>query len=258
MQSERKRIVLRSLLVTAIAVTATFGLSFPTRWFLGMPIDWLAWIECVVIPVVIAFPVSWYIFSQAEALRRANWLLTQSHSDLESAHKRLTFVSRHDQMTGLLNRDGFLDRLERAVGRGGEGFLLIVDADHFKQINDKYGHPKGDEALRKIAQALRYSVRASDAVGRIGGEEFALLLTGIDRREAEQVAELTRRHVELIPWEAEKGERHRLTVSIGAADLRRHGANASEALRVADRCLYAAKNRGRNQVVFDYIAEAVA
>ena len=134
------------------------------------------------------------------------------------AHDRLVYMATHDHMTGLLNREAFLRAAQSCRTRSGGNFLLIVDADHFKAINDRHGHSGGDEALVKIANALRYSVREKDIVGRIGGEEFAILLGSVDQDEAERMAEFIRRQVRFIPWKG-AGDPG-LSVSIGGAILR--------------------------------------
>ena len=258
MDRRTKRILGRTLLAIIPAVVATFAISFSLRWVLGMEIDWLSWIECAAIPIVVGTPIGIYIFTQGEKLQSAHERLERTHQDMCKAHDRLAFMASHDHMTGLLNREGFLRTVEPYRQRNEGHFLLIVDADHFKRINDRYGHPKGDEALMKIAKALRYAVRAKDVVGRIGGEEVAILLVSVGLREATQMAELVRRQVQCIPWSVEGADAPGLTVSIGAAALERRHATITETLREADRCLYEAKRLGRNRVVFDAAGDHAA
>jgi diguanylate cyclase (GGDEF)-like protein len=256
MDQRTKRILGRISIVTAIAVAATYVISFSVRWAAGMPIDWLSWVECLVIPVVIGTPIGWYVFSQGEDLQAAHAKLEKAHLDLNKAHERLAFNARHDHMTGLLNREGFLHQLEQHRERNDSHVVLIVDADHFKRINDRYGHPKGDEALMKIAKALQYAVRRKDFVGRIGGEEFGILLVSVGLDEGMQMADLIRRQVQCIPWHPDASEAPGLTVSIGGAAMDR--TKIADVLRQADRCLYEAKRLGRNRVAFDYAVPAVA
>jgi diguanylate cyclase (GGDEF)-like protein len=257
MDQRTKRIVGRLSIVIAIAVASTYAISFSVRSAAGMPIDWLSWIECLVIPIIIGTPIGWYVFSQAENLQAAHGRLEKAHLDLNKAHERLAFIARHDHMTGLLNREGFLHQLEQHRERNDSHVVLIVDADHFKRINDRYGHPKGDEALMKIAKALQYAVRRKDVVGRIGGEEFGILLVSVSLEEAMQMADLIRRQVQCIPWNPDASEAPGLTVSIGGAVMDR-SAKVADVLRQADRCLYEAKRLGRNRVAFDYSIPAVA
>lgn len=250
MNGRAKRILGRTLLVILPAVVLTFAISFSVRWALGMEIDWLSWIECVAIPFLVGTPIGIYIFTQAEKLQSAHERLERTHLAMCRAHERLEFIASHDQMTGLLNREGFLRKVE-PYRAGNEGHvLLIADADHFKRINDRYGHPKGDEALVKIAKALRYAVREKDIVGRIGGEEFAILLVSVGMREAMRMAELIRLQVQCIPWQVEGPQMPGLSISIGGAALERRHATITETLREADRNLYEAKRLGRNRVVF--------
>jgi diguanylate cyclase (GGDEF)-like protein len=250
MNGRTKRILGRTLLIIVPAVVSAFAISFSIRLALKMEIDWLSWIECVMIPVLVGTPIGIYIFSQAEKLQSAHERLERTHQAMCKAHDRLAFMASHDQMTGLLNRDGFLRTVE-PYRTGNEGHvLLIADADYFKRINDRYGHSKGDEALVKIAQALRYAVREKDVVGRIGGEEFAILLVSVGMREAMRMAELIRLQVQCIPWHVEGPQMPGLSISIGGAALERRHATIAETIREADRNLYEAKRLGRNRVVF--------
>lgn len=258
MDQRTRRTLARTSIVTAIAVAATYAISFSLRLAMGMPIDWLSWVECLVIPVAIGAPIGWYVFAQAENLETAHARLEKAHLDLNKAHERLAFVARHDHMTGLLNREGFLHQLEQCRERNDSHVVLIVDADHFKRINDRYGHSKGDEALMKIARALQYAVRRKDVVGRIGGEEFGILLVSVSLEEGMQMADLIRRQVQCIPWQPDASEAPGLTVSIGGAAMDRSSAKVADVLRQADRCLYEAKRLGRNRVAFDYSVPAVA
>jgi diguanylate cyclase (GGDEF)-like protein len=252
----RKRILGKTLFLILSAVAATLAISFSVRSALGMEVDWLNWVEGVTIPFLVGAPVGIYIFTQAEKLRSAHQRLERTHVNMCAAHDRLVYMATHDQMTGLLNREAFLRAAQSCRTRGGGNFLLIVDADHFKCINDHHGHSGGDEALVKIATALRYAVRESDIVGRIGGEEFAVLLVSVNRDEAERMAEFIWRQVRFIPW---KGGANApgLSVSIGGAPFDRRHVKVSEAMREADRCLYEAKRLGRDRVMFDY-SEAMA
>jgi diguanylate cyclase (GGDEF)-like protein len=259
MDQGTKRIAARTAFVIVPAVVATFAISFSLRLALGLEIDWLSWIECLMIPIVVGTPIAVYIFRQAERLQHTHGKLEQSFAELQKTHERLSFVTSHDQMTGLLNREGFLRKVEEQRERSEGHVLLIVDADHFKAVNDRYGHPKGDEALVKIARALQYAVRRKDIVGRIGGEEFAILLVSVTRNEAMQMADLVRRQVQCIPWQTgDDAETSTLTVSIGGAEVARRDVKFSEVMRQADRCLYEAKRQGRNRVSFDYVMTAVA
>ena len=125
--------------------------------------------------------------------------------------------------------------------------MLLADVDHFKRVNDTYGHLTGDAVLRTLAAEMRQQVRESDLVGRFGGEEFAILLDGTTAEEACRVAERIRRGagvVKVLTKDMIVG----VTVSIGVAVLGSHGADLSELLESADRALYRAKRTGRDRV----------
>lgn len=253
MTPRTKRILGKSMVVTIIAVVGTFGLSFTARLALQMPIDWLSWVECTFIPILIGMPVSAYIFTQAEMIQETCDKLEKSHAALTETHDRLTFVTSHDPMTGLLSRGEFMARMDRSRDEGECDTLLLIDPDHFSSINDKYGHSKGDETLVRIAKALVYATRPGDLIGRLSGEEFGVLLRHIRKEQASTIAENIRRHLERIP--AIKGQQDgvKVTVSIGGAEIS-HDADTQDVLRTAGRCLFEAKQRGRNRVSFDYEA----
>jgi diguanylate cyclase len=127
-----------------------------------------------------------------------------------------------------------------------EGALLIIDVDHFKNVNDSFGHDCGDEALKIIAQAIKGVVREIDLVGRIGGEEFSVFLPGTDPNRTQLVAERIRAAVSTVEFYP-TGNRCDLSVSVGGAIYDRE-ATFSELFRQADQRLYAAKQNGRNRV----------
>jgi diguanylate cyclase (GGDEF)-like protein len=157
--------------------------------------------------------------------------------------------ARADGLTGLLNRRAWDEAFHREVGRrerqGGSLSLLIVDVDHFKRINDTMGHPAGDAALRKVSALLQAQTRAEDVLGRIGGEEFALVLAECDLDGALNRAEQIRALIEDASrtW-PEVGMA--VTVSIGAAAIPRQTSDPSQLMTLADGALYAAKTGGRN------------
>lgn len=258
MEDRTKRIVAKAAAVSGMAVVATYAISLSVRTALAMPFDWLAWIECFVIPVAIGMPVASYIFWQSERLAETCTVLTQSEAKLKAANAALAYRASHDGMTGLLNREAFLARLTAFIRNEEEAVLLLIDADNFKQINDRFGHTAGDEALRAISKALQQAVGPHDIVGRIGGEEFGIILMGCDVSHAEETAEHIRSEVEHRASLSARLDRYTLTVSIGATATLAHGSDCTAVLREADRCLYEAKRQGRNQVSFTYSATAVA
>jgi len=167
--------------------------------------------------------------------------------------EQLERLARHDSLTDALTRSTFMEegtslisqlRQEQAAVA-----VLVLDADHFKQINDLHGHPAGDRVLVAVAAAIRTAIRQGDLFGRIGGEEFALVLPRVTRREAQAVAERMRRAVANLAVVLESGSLQRITVSIGVAFDASCRAGLSEMVSLADRAMYEAKRAGRDQVV---------
>ena len=156
-----------------------------------------------------------------------------------------------DGLTGLLNRRAFLDATEREISRckrSGETFgFAMFDLDLFKRINDNYGHPVGDKVLRLFADTLRGVVRPHDLLGRYGGEEFALLMPGIDRTAAAAIVERCRRVVETCSL-AHGNAALRITTSAGVAAFDKDGSDLEALIKAADAALYQAKAAGRNCV----------
>jgi diguanylate cyclase (GGDEF)-like protein len=161
-------------------------------------------------------------------------------------------VADHDGLTSLYNRRAFNDFLARAVARedrqGGHFALLLLDIDRFKKLNDTYGHPAGDAALRHTAQLLTHQLRKSDLAARFGGEEFVVLLASTELAGAEHLAEKVRAEVERGRLVYD-GARLGVTVSIGLAVWPADGRDPEALVAAADRALYAAKESGRNRVV---------
>lgn len=175
---------------------------------------------------------------------RANARAAEATAEL----KRLATT---DVLTGLWNRRHLLERLEAETGRSLRGgrplCLAIIDVDHFKRVNDVHGHPAGDEVLRVLAERIRQSVRSSDVVGRMGGEEFAILMPETDRSQARLVCERLREKVAAEPVALPCGTGLTVTLSTGIALLA--GREASDRLiSRADAALYDAKAGGRNRV----------
>lgn len=168
------------------------------------------------------------------------------------AELRLEALAATDALTGLMNRRRFFQRLEAEVARAARFSrplsVAMVDVDHFKRVNDTYGHATGDAVLRAVAQTLREALRAMDAVGRVGGEEFAVLLPETGLEAAAGVLERIRQAVAGLEVMAADGRQVRVTVSAGVAAWQA-GEEAEAALRRADAALYAAKSAGRNRVV---------
>jgi two-component system, cell cycle response regulator len=175
-------------------------------------------------------------------------------AQLEEANRRLSQLAVTDGLTGLYNHRHFQEQLrlavERALRTGGRVAALMIDVDHFKKFNDREGHPGGDEALRAVARLLSEERRQLDVVARYGGEEFALLLEGVGKQSAAELAEKIRARVASagIPG-AELQPLGKLTVSIGVAVCPDDANTAESLLEAADVALYRAKKSGRDAVV---------
>ncbi|WP_158885415.1 ligand-binding sensor domain-containing diguanylate cyclase [Rhodanobacter sp. L36] len=182
--------------------------------------------------------------------------LTEEKQALEIARTRLYYQATHDGLTGLYNRSAILDelaaQLEPAPAQPGLAVALI-DADHFKRINDTYGHQAGDAALLSIARHLQSHVRNDDRLGRYGGEEILMLLPGINKVDAEQRMRGIQAQVSAVPhvWE---GKKFTVTLSIGLVWIGNEAATVEELIRRADAALYLAKHSGRDRVVAERLA----
>lgn len=172
----------------------------------------------------------------------------------ERGAARLRHVATHDSLTGLMNRGAFEAAARERIGRGGRRFAIaLLDVDHFKSVNDRFGHAAGDAALRACAEACRRELRGRGVVARVGGEEFAVILDDVTLDEAAAMIERVRAAIAARPVAVEGGE-IALTVSAGLW----HSDGAREALdagtldavmRAVDARLYEAKRGGRNRMV---------
>jgi diguanylate cyclase (GGDEF)-like protein len=191
---------------------------------------------------------------QIHNLSALNSELVAMQSELESGYYRMEEENRQleaqattDPLTGLMNRRALQQhlRVQRAlaVRQGHPLSLLMIDADHFKRYNDRFGHPAGDQALRGMGEALLHAVRESDLVARYGGEEFVALLPHTGVEEAAIVAERIRAAIETHAFDHEP-----ITVSIGVATLPVHAHSPAQLMQTADMALYRAKQDGRNCV----------
>jgi diguanylate cyclase (GGDEF)-like protein len=170
---------------------------------------------------------------------------------LDRLVERFADAAREDPLTGMRNRRGFDElfdlEVERARRTGHPVSLLLGDLDHFKQVNDSLGHPRGDEVLRRAGEILRSTNRRIDLAARVGGEEFAVLLPDSDERGAHVAAERMRRAIR----EGFADESFPLTISFGIASFPTHGANTDDLMESADQALYTAKEIGRDcSVIF--------
>jgi two-component system cell cycle response regulator len=171
--------------------------------------------------------------------------------DLIAAREELRFRATHDVLTGISNRgtvmDALRNELSRHVREQRSFGVILVDIDHFKNVNDTYGHLCGDEVLQAVSRRLKECVRPYDTVGRYGGEEFLVIASAADARGTLALAERIRSVLESKPVVTQAGE-VRITASLGAAiGTGAHGADPQTLLRLADMALYRAKEQGRNR-----------
>lgn len=181
------------------------------------------------------------------------WALKKRNAEMNEVMKQAKEQAITDDLTGLYNRRHLMDILRRQQALSARGHyefsLCFVDLDHFKQVNDRYGHKAGDEVLQTFADIARNSVREVDFVARLGGEEFVLVLVRTPLAGAMHVAERLRRSMEEARLEILDPD-HRVTASIGVTQYRPKEP-IEDTMHRADIAVYAAKNRGRNQLVSD-------
>jgi diguanylate cyclase (GGDEF)-like protein len=184
--------------------------------------------------------------SNAAELRARLLQVEEQQTELEAANAGLEALSITDGLTGVKNRrafdQGLYQELARASREGTPVSLLLIDIDKFKSYNDRFGHPVGDEAIRKVAQTLAARARPFDIVARYGGEEFAVILPNTTAYRAVTVGERLRRAIEDVPW-THTG----ITVSVGVSTAESEQDSAAMTTR-ADRALYWVKQAGGNQV----------
>ena len=183
---------------------------------------------------------SWYF--ESTQLKRA---LLIGISLLQKKIGKLKFETQTDPMTGLFNRRGLAMTLESVVQLRQQFSAITLDIDHFKAINDSYGHDIGDEVIKSLAEQIRHSARESDILCRVGGEEFLVLLPGTPLAEAGMIAERLRQNVETLMLPGIQP----ITISLGVAYWNQQQGEPDKALKRADEALYRAKKEGRNRVV---------
>ena len=177
--------------------------------------------------------------------------LTRRTQELEDTLERLHEIAMRDDLTGLYNRRQLMEYLRRQkalADRGALGFTLcFIDLDHFKRVNDKFGHTRGDEVLKEFAEIAMKVVREEDFVARIGGEEFVMVLINASLDDAKMVANRLRQQTQAMTIDA-SDLRFSVTASVGIA-MYGGGEEIEQLLDRADAAMYAAKNQGRNRVI---------
>jgi diguanylate cyclase (GGDEF)-like protein len=181
-----------------------------------------------------------------EQIRDHAVVLEFQKRELERANAELASLAITDGLTGLKNHRACQERLAEEVGRAARNgtplSLVLLDVDHFKQLNDTHGHPEGDAVLKAVARILQGCTRDTDIVARYGGEEFVLILPQTDRAAA-AAAERTRSAVEDHPWPVRP-----VTASFGVAVLRLRAESGTDLIARADAAMYQSKREGRNRV----------
>lgn len=166
---------------------------------------------------------------------------------------QINYLSTHDQLTGLFNRRYLMDKFPEQLSLGKKlekpSTVLMLDLDHFKGVNDRYGHLAGDEILKATAKSIRDNIRSTDTCARFGGEEFIILCPNTSKKEGFALAERIRTTVENINIK-DLGLKEKQTISIGlkSTELNRD-LNQTEIISQADEALYRAKNSGRNKTI---------
>ncbi|EKF72954.1 diguanylate cyclase [Alcanivorax hongdengensis A-11-3] len=199
--------------------------------------------------LILLLELAWFVYIGGY-IHNLQVRVREQRESLKDAHDRLTAIAVRDDLTGLYNRRHFLERLDEELALSDRKntalHLAIIDLDHFKQVNDRYGHQAGDEVLRRFADIAQATLRRSDLLARYGGEEFVVLFPQSSGEECMAALERLRRQI--------AGQRYEFapdlstTFSAGLVDYRR-GETAAQLGKRADMALYEAKGAGRNQVV---------
>jgi diguanylate cyclase (GGDEF)-like protein len=238
-----------------ILATARHGRQ--ARFFL------VAWLPQVLLTVVRVSQVllaldlpRWLEYGMPAAMAFCSVVVTIGLADLSLRARRerdmAHHLADHDALTGVLNRRALIKRLHDAVAQARPHpsllALIFLDMDHFKSVNDRFGHPTGDACLRAVAEAIADELRPTDSLGRYGGEEFVILLPGTTHENAMAVAERIRLGIEALHVHA-RGNSLQTTASMGVASLLGPTDSVDDLIARADDALYRAKTQGRNRVV---------
>ena len=229
-----------SVMITTLATAVPVIVVGMALWRIPMAQKWGALVVSGAIPLLITFPISMF----------AMHILKTLHEALDKLDRMVKF----DSLTGLMLRVPFLD--ETRSYRKQYGFLALLDADHFKKINDTHGHEAGDYALRHIAAVLTEVIGRHGFVARFGGEEFAIRLPRLSRSQAELLFSTLSTKLRSEGFEY-RGHTLKPTLSMGVVAV--DGISPTSALlRRADGCLYQAKTEGRDKFVFETLDERQA
>ncbi|WP_175947216.1 GGDEF domain-containing protein [Burkholderia pyrrocinia] len=261
-----RRIRTPLMLIYGISV-ASFALS-SLAFIIGRPWNHMWWLAHVIFAggffllsfgVVQAFHTTRSfstIYSQEELFARLREAMARTEralQELQRTNEKLEYMAATDPLTGAANRRRFIERVEVEIARarrnGAPFSLLALDLDHFKVINDSYGHQTGDQVLQRFVKKCLDAIRPYDGVARVGGEEFMVLLPQAALDTARLVGERIRAAIAGTPFETGDGKPIEVTVSVGISEFGRDGETIDAILRKADERLYQAKHQGRNCVI---------
>jgi len=239
-----EKILWRTILVTLFSVLVSLVISEILLSTFSGGMNGTGAATAILIPIVLGAPMIFY--------------LSLKNFELEQAYKRLEASAARDSLTQCLNHGAFVARTSEILKRTSRqrGALLVIDADHFKSINDRFGHETGDMALKQIATIIRASVRRGDLVGRMGGEEFGVFLPDASATLAHAIAEAIRVNIEHFHF-TPNGTHCPLTVSIGGITFDMP-MSFGDLFRLADERLYKVKNTGRNSIEMAPIDDTVS
>ncbi len=246
-------IYLRPLAAAALFAAACVGYFFAMELTQANPALLLSNRLNGVAACVLGWALSVLLWRKFTTITLQQQQLENANTDLQEKQRELERLTRLDGLTGLFNRNTFVEltkkELARAQRQGTATAILLMDLDHFKRVNDTWGHPAGDVVLKHAAMIASTTVRSTDLVGRLGGEEFIVLLPGTSIEAARKLAEKIRMKLEgeTASW---NDTRMAITVSIGIAGTTASEKQSFEVLyHDADKALYVAKQRGRNRVI---------
>jgi diguanylate cyclase (GGDEF)-like protein len=199
------------------------------------------------------YVIKWPHLSELQARIRAGCRIIELEQRLIKTQQKLKLQATQDALTGLWNRSAIFDILDRELGRAKRNETPIsigmADLDHFKSVNDSFGHIAGDTVLREVANSMRSVTRDYDSIGRYGGEEFLIVFPGLDEKDAIDAAERIRLSISEKPFVIQEGVVP-VAISIGVAVMNptTKAGQAESLIRLADEALYTAKAQGRNRV----------
>jgi len=204
--------------------------------------------------VMVTFSDITHLEEKNDQLEGMLGMLKKSRDEIRRQNEELQVLATRDSLTDCMNRRSFFEKFETVFNiakRDGHKLACIMtDIDMFKAINDRYGHARGDAVIRSVAECLQQSLRATDTICRYGGEEFCIVLPGMDTTLALKTAERARNNIQHLQFPgASDSTSLSITASFGIASLEHDAATLSQLIELADKALYRAKNIGRNRVV---------